>query len=213
MASPIKIFLVDDHTIFIESMTMLLGAIEGVELVGTALGGEEALSKMSFCEVEVLICDYFMPQMDGVQLTLSLRKTHPHMKVLMLTTREDAEGIRTAIQAGVKGYLSKKVTKVELRSAIVSLAQGHTFFSETVMDVLTQSLPKEEKLLPYDESLTRREIEIIRLIAREMTGLEMAQELNLSYFTIETHRRNIFRKLGVNSSFALIKYAVQHELF
>ncbi|AXE16625.1 DNA-binding response regulator [Runella rosea] len=212
MASPIKIFLVDDHTIFIESMTMLLGAIEGVELVGTALGGEEALSKMSFCEVEVLICDYFMPQMDGVQLTLSLRRTHPHMKVLMLTTREDAEGIRTAIQAGVKGYLSKKVTKIELQSAIVSLAQGHTFFSETVMDVLTQSLPKEEKLFPNNETLTRREIEIIRLIAQEKTGIEMARELNLSYFTIETHRRNIFRKLGINSSFALIKYAVQHQL-
>ncbi|RDB06873.1 response regulator transcription factor [Runella aurantiaca] len=212
MASPIKIFLVDDHTIFIESMTMLLGAIEGVELVGTAFGGEEALSKLSFCEVEVLICDYFMPQMDGVQLTLALRRTHPHLKVLMLTTREDAEGIRTAIQAGVKGYLSKKATKAELQSAIVSLSQGHTFFSETVMDTLTQPLTQAEKMLPHDEALTRREIEIIRLIAQEMTGLEMARELNLSYFTIETHRRNIFRKLGVNSSFALIKYAVQHQL-
>ena len=213
MTTSVKIFLVDDHTIFIESMTMLLGTIEGVELVGTAMAGNEALHKLSFCDVQVLICDYLIPQMDGVQLTLSLRQTHPNVKVLILTTREDAEGIRTAIQAGVKGYLSKKTTKAELQKAIMSLAQGNTFFSETVMDVLTQSLPQEEKLFPHNEALTRREIEVIRLIAREMTGLEMAQELNLSYFTIETHRRNIFRKLGVNSSFALIKYAVQHQLF
>ncbi len=211
MTTPIKVFLADDHTIFLESMTMLLSVIEGIELVGTAKNGQETLQTIAESEAQILICDYIMPECDGVEITLKLRTTQPHIKVLMLTTREDAEGIQAAIRAGVKGYLSKKVTKDELKKAIYSLAANTTYYSATVMQALSPQKMVAQELIT-NHALTRREVEILKLIAQEMTGMTIADKLNLSYFTVETHRKNILKKLGLNTSYALVKYAFQHHL-
>ncbi len=211
MNTPIKVFFADDHTIFLESMTLLLEMIEGVELVGVAKNGQEILQNIAASEAQILICDYIMPQCDGVEITLKLRTTQPHIKVLMLTTREDREGIQAAIRAGVKGYLSKRVSKDELKKAIYCLASNKTYYSATVIQALTQKSNVERPIFE-NHSLTRREIEVLKLISQEMTGLAIAEKLNLSYFTVETHRKNILKKLGLNTSFALVKYAFQHHL-
>jgi DNA-binding NarL/FixJ family response regulator len=99
---PIKIFITDDHEIFVESLSMLLSSIEGIEIIGTAYSASETLKKIEDEDIDILICDYMMPQMDGVELAYRLREKHPKINILMLTSREDTEGIRNAIQAGVK---------------------------------------------------------------------------------------------------------------
>jgi two-component system, NarL family, nitrate/nitrite response regulator NarL len=213
MSKKINVFLADDHNIFLESMSMLVGVIDNVELVGTAKNGEEVLNKIVDSEAEILICDYYMPTMDGIELAYKLSELVPNLKILMLTSREDAEGIRKAIQAGIKGFLSKKISKNELIKAITQVAEGHTYYSENILNILTSDASPIENSLPIiNGSLTTREIEIIKLIAQEMTGTDVAEALNLSTHTIATHRKNIFQKLHINSTYALIKYAIEHRL-
>ncbi len=207
-----KVFLADDHLIFLESMSLLLGVIEGVELVGTAGSGQEVLKKIKDSEAEILICDYVMPQMNGVELTFKLRELMPELKVLMLTSREDVEGIKAAIQAGVKGFILKKISKNELKTALNTIHEGFSYYSQEIMQILAQKPDDINNDANEIKSLTPREIDIIKLIAQEMTGTAIAEKLNLSTHTVATHRKNIFQKLGLNSTYALIKYAIEHRL-
>jgi len=206
-----KILLADDHQIFLESMSMLLDTIDGIELVGTAANGLEVLKKLQDLPVDILICDYMMPEMNGVELTFKVRQQYPHTKVLMLTSREDFDGIKSAIQAGVKGFISKKTNKAELHKAITALSNGSTYYSPEVMQVLVNE-PFNDKTIDTPDVLSPREIEILKLIAQELSGVQIAEQLFLSHHTVESHRKNLFRKLGVNSTYALIKYAIRHGL-
>ena len=118
-----------------------------------------------------------------------------------------------AIQAGVKGFLSKKVSKNELNLALKTIFIGSNYYSETIIKILANApIDVENEIPPIHESLTNREIEIIKLIAQEMTGTGVAEALNLSTHTIASHRKNIFHKLNINSTYALIKYAIEHRL-
>ena len=208
-----KVFLLDDHQIFLESMAMLLGVIDGVEVVGTANMGEEALKNIVNTEAEILISDYYMPNMDGVEVTFKLREIAPQIKVLMLTSSDNSESIKKALQAGVKGFVTKKVGKKELKMALQTIYDGFTYYSqETLQILLKQSTEEPQISLTEHKTLTAREIDIIKLIASDMTGVNVAEKLNLSTHTIATHRKNIFHKLGINSTSALVKYAIEHRL-
>ncbi|RYU95894.1 response regulator [Emticicia agri] len=209
----IKLLLADDHPIFVESLSMLLSTIEEIELVGTANNGLEVLKKLAYQEpVDIIVCDYMMPEMDGVQLTFRLKENYPHIKILMLTSREDTEGIRSAIQAGVKGFVSKKTNKAELQKAIMCLQMGLTYYSEEVMKILaSKEFSSTEETAPV--ALTSREIDVLKLIAQELSGMQIADKLHISHHTVESHRKSLFRKIGVNSTYALIKYAMQHGIY
>jgi two-component system, NarL family, nitrate/nitrite response regulator NarL len=206
---PIKIFITDDHEIFVESLSMLLSSIEGIEIIGTAYSASETLKKIEDEDIDILICDYMMPQMDGVELAYRLREKHPKINILMLTSREDTEGIRNAIQAGVKGFISKKTNKSELQKAIKALSNGLTFYSQDIVQAMLNGATNKREVVNI-EVLSSREIEILKLIAEELSGVQIAERLNISHHTVETHRKSLFRKLGVNSTYALIKYALQN---
>ena len=215
MSKTIKVFLVDDHKIYLESMAMLLNTIESITLVGVAADADEVLRKIIDSEAEILLCDYYMPKIDGVELIFKLRTLNPAIKVLMLTSREDADGIKQAIQAGAKGFLSKRVSKDELIKAISTIAEGYHYYSELVIKELANNQPETAFLALQTithETLTTREIEVIKLIAQEMTGKRIAENLHLSTNTIASHRKNIFQKLGINTTSALVKYAIEHRL-
>jgi two-component system, NarL family, nitrate/nitrite response regulator NarL len=204
-----KIFITDDHEIFVESLSMLLSSIEGIEIVGTAFSGSETLKKIENEAVDILICDYMMPQMDGVELAYRIKEKYPKISILMLTSREDTDGIRNAIQAGVKGFISKKTNKVELQKAIKALSNGLTFYSQDIVQAMLNGASNKSEAVNI-EVLSSREIEILKLIAEELSGVQIAERLNISHHTVETHRKNLFRKIGVNSTYALIKYALQN---
>lgn len=206
---PVRIFITDDHEIFVESLSILLSGIEEIAVVGTARNGAETLQKIADEAVDILICDYMMPQMDGVELAYRVREAHPGISILMLTSREDAQGISNAIQAGVKGFISKKTNKSELQKAIKSLSGGFTFYSQDIMQSLLNGIGQQREFITI-EALSSREIEILKLISEELSGVQIAERLSISHHTVETHRKNLFRKIGVNSTYALIKYALKN---
>jgi two-component system, NarL family, nitrate/nitrite response regulator NarL len=208
---PIRIFITDDHEIFAESLSVLLSDIEGIEIVGTAQNGLETLKKITDEAIDILICDYMMPQMDGVELAYRIREKHPGISILMLTSREDAQGIKNAIQAGVKGFISKKTNKSELEKVIKSLSNGLTYYSQDIMQSLLNGIGQQRESV-HIEALSNREIEILKLISDEFSGVQIAERLNISHHTVETHRKSLFRKIGVNSTYALIKYAMQNGI-
>jgi two-component system, NarL family, nitrate/nitrite response regulator NarL len=204
-----KLLIADDHLIFLESMSLLIESLPEFELVGTASNGKEALQKLQESEVDILLCDYVMPQMDGIELIFRVKENFPAIKILMLTGNEDISGIKKAIQMGVTGIILKNTRKEEFRKALLSVGEGTTYYSSSVMQILSQNpLPEENQ----NESLSKRELEILKLIADSLTGIQIAEKLHISYNTVETHRKNIFKKLGVNTSHALIKYVFENNL-
>ncbi len=210
MTKPYKILIADDHLIFLESISLLLNSIEEVVLVGAVSNGKEVLEKIKHEEIDILLCDYMMPQMNGLELTLKLREIKSEIKILMLTGIDDLQLIKQTIQAGVHGILSKNIRKDELRKAINAVCEGLSYYSQDIMQILAQNPFKENAT--KIEVLSPRELEILKLIAQSLTGIEIANKLFISTNTVESHRKNIFRKLEVNSSLALIKYAFEHKL-
>lgn len=204
-----KLLIVDDHLIFLESLSLLIESMPEFELVNTAINGKEALIKLQESEVDILLCDYMMPHMDGVELIFRMKENFPNVKILMLTGNEDITGIKKAIQMGVTGVILKNTRKEEFKKALLSVGEGTTYYSSSVMQILSQNPSPEEN---QNETLSKRELEILKLIAQSLTGIQIAEKLHISYNTVETHRKNIFRKLGVNTSHALIRYVFENQL-
>jgi DNA-binding NarL/FixJ family response regulator len=216
MPAPIRVLLTDDHEIILDSLSLLLSRIDGVEVVGTLVDSRKVIDFLHVNEVDILLTDMDMPDLNGINLTLQVRQHCPQIKVLMLTVSEDANSIREAFRAGISGYVMKKAGKAELEKALRTIARGEKYFSESVMTQLV-ALPMEPVRVA-DEApaplapLTDRELEIIRLIAQELSTNAIADTLFISPGTVETHRHNILRKLGVKNSIGIIKYALRHGL-
>ncbi len=211
-----RVLIADDHEIFLDSLSLLVATFSDVELVGNCKNASEVIDFLLNNDVDLLISDYKMPQMSGIELTVLLRKKYPKIKVLMLSVSEEAEMIREAFQAGVWGYMMKRAGRAELQKAIQSIANGQKYFSESVVFELmrlglTDNIPKEEIPTEFMQ-LTEREIEIIRLICKELSSLEIAEKLFIAPKTVETHRHNILRKLGVKNTVGIIKYAIKNGL-
>jgi DNA-binding NarL/FixJ family response regulator len=211
-----RILIADDHEIFLDSLSMLIATFPDVEVVGNCKNALEVLDFLQNQTVDLLITDYKMPQMTGIELTLQLRQKYPKIKVLMLSVSEEAEMIREAFQAGVWGYMMKKSGKAELQKAIESIKNGQRYFSESVVFELmrlglTDNIPQNEISQEFNQ-LTEREIEIIRLISKELSSQEIAEKLFIAPKTVETHRHNILKKLGLKNTVGLVKYALKNGL-
>jgi DNA-binding NarL/FixJ family response regulator len=211
-----RILIADDHEIFLDSLSMLIDTFPDVEVVGNCKNGVEVLDFLQNQTIDLLVTDYKMPQMSGIELTLQLRQKHPKIKVLMLSVSEEAEMIREAFQAGVWGYMMKKSGKAELQKALESIKNGQRYFSESVVFELmrlglTDNIPQNEISQEFNQ-LTEREIEIIRLICNELSSQEIAEKLFIAPKTVETHRHNILKKLGLKNTVGLTKYALKNGL-
>lgn len=208
-----KIVLIDDHEIILESLSMLLNAIPEVATVKTFEDPKLALEYCTLEDFDMIITDHNMPHMSGCAFTLNLRKVKPEAKILMLTIDEDFNTIREAFQAGILGYVMKKANKKELKDAVLTVASGKRFISDAVFSELLR--PKTATLVEGAEelqSLSSREIEIVALIGQELSTNEIAEKLFVSPATIEKHRHNILRKLGVKNSIGIVKYALNNGL-
>ncbi len=211
-----RILIADDHEIFLDSLSMLIDTFSDVEVVGNCKNGLEVLDFLQNQTIDLLVTDYKMPQMSGIELTLQLRQKYPKIKVLMLSVSEEAEMIREAFQAGVWGYMMKKSGKAELQKAIESIKNGQRYFSESVVFELmrlglTDNIPQNEISQEFNH-LTEREIEIICLISKELSSQEIAEKLFIAPKTVETHRHNILKKLGLKNTVGLVKYALKNGL-
>lgn len=212
----IRVLITDDHQIVLDSLSLLISTIPAMEVVGTLNDSRKVLGFLDTHEIDILVTDLSMPYLSGVALTLQVRQKFPNLKILMLTVSEDADNIRQAFQAGVSGYVMKKANRAELERALTTVARGEKYFSEAVMRELLSpaslAATSNEEIPSEPIAVTARELEIIRLIAQELSTSEIAERLFISVGTVETHRHNILRKLGVKNAIGIIKYAVKNKL-
>jgi len=203
-----KILLVDDHTILLDGVKSLLSGEEDLQVVGQAGSAEAALEFLKKQDVDLIITDYSMPGMDGLSLLNTVKRIAPNTKIILLSMHDEVHLVKEILKAGVNGYVLKKDTHKELLSAIHDVKNGKVYLSSDVNKMLITNLnnPDEGKLL------TDREREILKLIAKEYTNKNIAEELFISERTVETHRKNIFKKTGTNSLVGLIKFAYANNL-
>lgn len=213
-----KILIADDHQFILESIEILISTMPNYTIVKTCQNGNEVLNVLAeYNDIDVVLSDFSMPEMNGIELTYQIRQLFPNVKIILLTVSEDAQTIQEAFQAGVSGYIMKKAGKAEFEIALNTVASGKKYYSESVVfellnrnkqisDLVNETV--EEKV----ENLSNREIEIIKLIAQELSTNEIAEKLFLSPATVETHRHNILKKLGIKNSIGLVKFAIRNKL-
>lgn len=213
----VRVLLVDDHQIILDSLSLLISTIPGIQIVGTINDSRKVLGFLQDHSVDILITDYSMPYLSGIELTLKVRDSFPSLPILMLTVSEQTETIRQAFQAGISGYVMKKANKAELERAITVITKGQKHFSDSIVEQLLSPSPTNAEGDANDETevltaITTRELEIIKLIAQEYSTAEIADKLFITTGTVETHRHNIFRKLKVKNAIGIAKYAIKNKL-
>jgi DNA-binding NarL/FixJ family response regulator len=209
-----RLFIVDDHRLFAESLANLLSSIDGFEVIGTAVNGSEAMEWLKNNKTDVILSDLRMPEMTGAGLTFRIRESYPQIKILIISMEENAEQIAEVIQAGAHGFLQKNASKTELQTAIKTISHGEMYFSQAVMRILTK--PKNSSAEGYNiselKAISEREIAVLKLIANEFTTQGIADKLFVSVNTIESHRKNLIQKLGVKNAMGLVRYAIRNGL-
>jgi len=203
-----KLFLTDDHEMLLGGLIKILSAEENLEVVGTAGTVRDTLDALTHKHVDLLITDYNLPDDDGLSLVRRVKQKYPELKIIVLSMHDEAHLIKEILKEGIDGYILKKDSHQELVNAVRAVKNGKVYLSSDVNAMLMKGLHggEEQKLL------TDREREILKLIAREYTNKQMAEELFISERTVETHRKNIFRKTGTNNLVGLIKYAYANNL-
>jgi DNA-binding NarL/FixJ family response regulator len=212
----IRVLIADDHIIVAESLGFLIDTMDGIEVVGIKNNGWQVLTFLESEETDIILIDYHMPLMNGIETTIRVREKYPDVRIMLLTMSEEPAIIKEALIAGASGYIVKKIEKAELENAIKTVAGGKKYLSdEAVMrlaEIPNQNTPSGTEELSETIPITPREIEILKLIVQEFSNAEIAQKIFISPTTVETHRRNLMKKLGVNSALGLYKYATKHGL-
>lgn len=206
--NPLRIVLVDDHAIIVDGIKGILSQQDGLQVVHTSQSAEEALTYLKGNPVDLLITDLSMPGMDGLSLIHTAKRILPALKIIVLSMHDEVHLAKEILKSGVNGYVLKKDTQQELLSAIREVQGGRVYLSNDINRLLIMNLdnPDEGKLL------TDREREIVKLIAKEYSNRQIAEALFISERTVETHRKNIFRKTGTSSLVGLIKFAYANNL-
>lgn len=208
--SKLQILIVDDHQILLDGIEAMLHGVGDFKVIGKCSDGNTALNFLSENPVDVLLTDLYMPKMTGMELTQKVKKRFPNVKVLALSVSYDVSIVHDLIDAGISGFIIKTIGRDELIEAIKTISQGNIYFSREVSNEILRSLSNRSEEEVYH--LTEREIEIVKLIAQELSNAEIANKLCISERTVETHRKNIYRKTNTKTIVGLIKYAVEHKL-
>ena len=208
----IRIVLADDHKLMRGGLRVLLEQQQDFAVVGEASDGREAVALVSSQKPDVLVMDIGMPNLNGIEAAAQITQSHPEISVVMLSMHSDESYVLRALKAGAKGYLLKDSAETDLIRAVHSVAEGKSFFSPAVSKVLLDDYVRKLKRSgtedPYD-LLTPREREVLQLVAEGKSNKDVAQLLNLSVYTVETHRSNIMEKLNLHGVPELILYAVR----
>jgi DNA-binding NarL/FixJ family response regulator len=205
----IKIYIVDDHQMLVDGLKALLSDESGISIVGESTIPKQAVKEISEYKPDIVLTDINMPEMDGIELTKAVKQQNPEIKVIALSMFGERQTISDMLKAGVSGYILKNTGKKELLSAIEKISNGGTFFSDEV----NAEMMKVSDTNPSKEiSLSSREIEVIELIAKEYTNAKIAEALFISERTVETHRKNIFRKTDTKGVLGLLKYCVDKRI-
>ncbi len=225
--SSIPLLVVDDHPMIIEGLEALLRGVSHIRIhaKATSLADARAVLFKEAPHIKVALVDIRLQDGLGIDLVRELREKYPHIEAIGLTMYDTEEYLEALVKAGAKGYLLKHVSQQELIEAIEQVVKGHYYFSKGVQDVIGEHIlrrrdephkDRPKSALRTEEGgaihLTRREREILELIAQELTNAQIAEKLGLSPRTVHTHRRGIMQKLGVRNTAGLVRYALENDL-
>lgn len=207
-----KIAITDDHVMVLKGIVSLLENTPEINIIGEYENGEETLKGLALNLPDILFLDINLPNINGIDLSKQLLKTHPELKIIALTNFEDITFVKRMLKNGVLGYLLKNTDKLELIEAIKTVLSGDVYLQKDIQKKLFNQTSKKSfnnGLLP---KLTRRENEVLLAISEELTTQEISEKLFISPKTVETHRMNIMSKLGAKNSVGIIKIAIEKQL-
>jgi two-component system response regulator NreC len=211
----IRILLADDHTVMRRGLRLLLESHPGFSVVGEASDGRQAVEQAGATNPDVIVLDIAMPNLSGIEAAQRIASALPHVAIVFLSMHSDEGYVLRALKAGAKGYLLKDSAEGDLIEAIKAVNQGKTFFSAEISKMLVEDYVREIRTRGIEDSyelLTSREREILQLLAEGKSNKDIAALLNLSLYTVETHRRNLQDKLNLHSFAELILYAVRKRV-
>lgn len=213
----IRIHLADDHQVLIDGLSNLLQTVPNFEVVGNSLDGTTVYDDVVENNADILVLDISMPQKDGIEVLQEFNENKNPCKVIILSSYDELKIIKEVMKFGAKGYLTKKCAGKNIIEAIETVYQGQEYFSDAVREkifkMFTHNNPKLNKnIYIQNPLLSPREIEIVTLISLEYTGKEISEKLFISTNTVETHRKNIMRKLQTKNTISLVKYALKNNL-
>ena len=228
---PLRVVIADDQASVREGLVLLLGGLPGIDVVGAAADGEQALELVAEHQPDAILLDLHMPVLDGIGATRRLVAEHPGVAIVVLTTYADDNSVLEALQAGARSYLTKDADRTDIGRALQAAAEGLTVFDPrvraTLLAAASSSAPASWPTAPASsqaesaaaaraaeppDGLTHREVEILGLIAQGLTNPEIAQRLFLSNHTVKTHINRIFAKTGSRDRVAAIAYAQRHRI-
>ncbi|MDI1303495.1 MAG: response regulator transcription factor [bacterium] len=217
MKTRTRIHLADDHQILIDGISNLLQTIPNFEVVGFSLNGTTIYDDVINNKSDILVLDINMPEKDGIEVIKEFSEKGFPCKVIILSSYDELKLIKEIMKLGASGYLTKKCAGENIVEAIEAVSRGEEYFCQSVREKIfnsfTKNNPKLNKSEPITNSiLTGRELEIITLISLEYSGKEISEQLFISVNTVETHRKNIMKKLDAKNTISLVKYALKNNL-
>lgn len=210
--SQIDLGIIDDHEVVINGLKVMLSLEAEINVAIVATNSQQLLDQLTVKQPHVLLMDIQMPGTDGVELTRQLHKLYPKIRIIAFSSFDDSRYIRQVMRNGAKGYVLKNAGRETLIQAIKTVVAGDEYLDESLKKNLIQESISGKKRSIYEIPLTKREKEILKLIAEEYTNQQIADKLFISLRTVETHRLNITQKLGVKTAAGLVKEAIKRGL-
>jgi len=216
MTNTIKILIVDDHQIVRDGLVSLLSDSPDIEIIGEASGYSKLNELLGMKKPDIIVMDISMPDKSGIEISEIISAEYPEIKILVLSMYLNEDFIINALKAGAKGYLPKNTTKKELLEALNAIYNGEEYFSKPIADIIMKSYVKKIKeaddISQRDNSLSSREIEILRLFVEGFTNAEIADKLFISQRTVESHKNHIMHKMGFKSTVEMVKFAIKNNI-
>lgn len=208
--NPLRILVADDHTLVRAGFCSLVENIAGVEVVAEAEDGHQALELIDQHRPDIVLMDITMPRLNGLDVAARVIGRHPHVRIIILSMHPDEEYVLRALRIGVAGYLIKDAGTEELEMAIRSVAQGKTFLSPSISEQVAEYVRRVGD--GSEELLTSRQREVLQLIAEGLTNREIAETLEISVKTVESHRTHLMNRLEIHDVAGLVRYAIREGL-
>jgi len=212
----IKVLLTDDHQLIRDGVESMLKGTDDIEVIGSVTSGEESINAARRNRPDVILMDIMMGGMTGIEATRWIKEFDPTIKIVIVTMEVSKDYVSAAIKSGVDGYLPKDVDRETLLTAIRAVYSGGRFFNDAIMKLVFEDFYSHEKLKTQDKKLpndlTKREYEVLGLVASGKTNKEVAESLFISVKTVETHKTHILEKLGLRNTTELVKYAIKNNI-
>ena len=201
-----NLLIVDDHTLFIEGLSVLVSRIDGMQIIGQAKNGKQAIEICQNQKVDLILMDLEMPEMGGIEAAIIIKHDYPSIKIIAVTMLNEYNTIKKALRGGMDGYMVKNLGIAELQKAIETVMNGQIYMSPEIMNILALGVAGRKPNQAYVPDLTRREKEVVKLIIDGLTNETIAEKLFLSPLTVSTHRKNVLSKLNLKNTAMLVKY-------